>query len=160
VNPRETSIQTPPDEPVIRLQRFFAGPPDLVFRAWTEPALLRRWWGPAGLTLAVCEIDLRVGGGYRFGYRAAGGAESGYGGRYLEIKPGVRLVYTATFDIWPDRECVDALDFVPVTGGTLLSVVSTHQSIEWRDAHVNGGMERGMRDNYGRLDQFLREEQS
>jgi uncharacterized protein YndB with AHSA1/START domain len=158
MNPGELSLQIPPDQPVIRFQRIFAGPPELVFRAWTEPALLQRWFGPADLPLVECEIDLRVGGRYRFVHRAANGRQSSYGGRYLEIEPGVRLVSTVTFGIWPDREHVDALDFLPVTGGTLLSGVSTHQSVEWRDEVVNFGMERGMRDGHAALDRLVKEE--
>jgi uncharacterized protein YndB with AHSA1/START domain len=157
VNAGDLTVQIPPDEPVIRFQRFFAGPPDLVFRAWTEPELLLRWFGPPDIPLVECSVDLRVGGEFRFVHRAANGRESRYGGRYTEIEPGRRLVYRVVYDVWPDRESVEALDFRPVTGGTLLSGVATHRSLAWRDEMVGLGMERGQRAGYARLDLLLKE---
>ncbi|HEY3009576.1 MAG TPA: SRPBCC family protein [Micromonosporaceae bacterium] len=158
--PGDLTIQTPPDEPVIRFQRLVAAPPALVFRAWTEPELLRRWWGPAEYQLIVCEVDLRVGGGYRFVHRGPDGVEYGSRGRYLEVEPGRRLVNTFTRDPAPDRESVDAIDFLAVGGGTLVSGVSRHESIAARDAHVNAGMEGGMRGAYRKLDDLMTQEQS
>lgn len=151
-------IQIPPDEPVIRFQRSVAAPPALVYRAWTEPALLRRWWGPAEMTLIVCDVDLRAGGAYRFVFRDPDGAEHGFGGRYVDLDPGRRVVTTVTFDATPDRECVDTVEFLPVTGGTLVSGVSRHASIAVRDEHVGHGMERGMRSAHHRLDTLMKEE--
>lgn len=64
--PGDLEIETPQGEPLIRFRRFVRAAPDAVFRAWTEPEQLRQWWGPADWDLVVCEVDLRVGGGYRF----------------------------------------------------------------------------------------------
>jgi uncharacterized protein YndB with AHSA1/START domain len=148
-------IETPADEPVIRFRRFVNAPPALVFTAWTDPAALVHWWGPAQWTLIVCEVDLRVGGGYRFVHQTPEGHRHGSSGDYLEIDPGRRLVNTFVFDGTPDRKSVDSTDFLTAPGGTLVSGISRHESITARDDHVNGGMERGMRDTYQRLDEWI-----
>lgn len=148
-------IETPPDEPIIRFRRFVKAPPARIFAAWTDPAALRQWWGPADWTLVVCDVDLRVGGGYRMVHQTPDGKRFGTSGEYLEIVPGRCLVNTFVFDGTPDRKSVDTVEFIAVPGGTLVTGVSRHESIAARDAHVNAGMERGMRDTYRRLDAFL-----
>ena len=153
--PDDLEIEVPPDEPVVRFRRFVKAPPALVFRAWTEPAALREWWGPADWTLIVCEIDLRVGGRYRLVHRSPDGQLHGGSGEYLEIEPGVRLVNTFVFDGTPDRASIDSIDFLPVPGGTVVSGLSRHESITARDEHVQGGMEYGMRETYRRLDEWI-----
>jgi uncharacterized protein YndB with AHSA1/START domain len=158
VIPDGLEIETPPDEPVIRFRRFFRATPERVFAAWTDPEALRHWWGPAGWSLIVCEIDLRVGGRYRHVLRTPDGEQFTSWGEYLEIEPGRRLVNTFVLDITADRHSVDALDFLAEGGGTVLSGESRHESVAARDAHVSGGMERGMREGYGRLDQWIEEE--
>ncbi len=153
--PGDLEIETPADEPLIRFRRFVQAPPELVFRAWTEPAQLKLWWGPADATLVVCEVDLRVGGGYRFVHRTPDGQERGTRGEYLEIERGRRLVDTFVSDGTPDRHSVDTVEFHAVLDGTLVSGTSVHESTEARDEHVNAGMERGMRDAYRRLDEWV-----
>jgi uncharacterized protein YndB with AHSA1/START domain len=153
--PDGLEIETPPGEPVIRFRRAVRAAPAVVFAAWTEPDQLRRWWGPAEWTLVVCEVDLRVGGGYRFVHQDRDGARYGTRGTYLRIEPGALLVNTFTFDGTPGRESTDTVEFRPAGGGTLVCGTSEHESIAARDAHVGGGMERGMRDTYRRLDALL-----
>jgi uncharacterized protein YndB with AHSA1/START domain len=153
--PGDLEIETPADEPLIRFRRFVQAPPDLVFRAWTEPEQLKLWWGPADWTWLVCEVDLRVGGGYRFVHRKPDGEKRGMRGEYLEIDPGRKLVNTFVFDGTPDRHSVDTVEFHSVLDGTLVAGTSVHQSIEARDDHVNVGMERGMRETCRRLDAWV-----
>jgi uncharacterized protein YndB with AHSA1/START domain/dihydrofolate reductase len=149
-------IETPPDEPIIRFRRPVAAAPERVFAAWTEPDQLRRWWGPAEWTLVVCEVDLRIGGGYRFVHQDRDGNRFGTRGTYLQIETGRLLVNTFSFDGTPDRQCVDTVEFRPTSTGTLVCGTSVHASIADRDAHIAGGMERGMRDTYRRLDAHLK----
>jgi uncharacterized protein YndB with AHSA1/START domain len=154
VNRPPLTIEVPPDEPLIVWRRFVQAPPHVVFDAWTRPEHLRNWWGPRWLELLVCEVDLRVGGGYRFVQRAPDGAEHSFHGTYLEIDPPRRLVTTFVYEGGRGHEAVDAIDFEPVTGGTLLHGRSEHDSIDARDAHVEAGMEEGMADALTRLDEW------
>lgn len=149
------TIELPVGEPLIIWQRFFKAPPELVSEAWTQPEHLRHWWGPRWLELTICEVDLRVGGGYRFVQRSPGGVEHGFHGNYLEIDRPRRLVMTFVYEGAPDHQAIDSLDFEPVGGGTLLHGRSEHDSVEARDQHVSAGMEEGMTDAQLRLDEWL-----
>ena len=86
-----TEIEIPADEPVINVRRFFKAPPELVYKALTEPEYLRRWWGPRQLEITECEADLRVGGSWRVVYRAPDGTEFVFGGTFLELDPPRKL---------------------------------------------------------------------
>jgi uncharacterized protein YndB with AHSA1/START domain len=135
-------IETPADEPVIVFRRFVKAPPELVFRAYTDPELLKHWWGPRYLEMTVCEVDLRVGGNYRFVHRAPDGQEFGFHGEYREIEA-------------PHREALDSAVFEAFDGGTMVSGRSMHDSVEARDLHVASGMEQGMNETYERLDEWV-----
>ena len=144
-------IEIPPDEPVVIFRRVIRAAPELVFRMCTEPEHLRRWWGPRHLDLVVCEIDLRVGGRYRFVHRAPDGQEFGFFGKYRVIEPPHRLVQTFVYEGTPDNKAVDTFTFEPVAAGTLIACRTVHSSIAARDAHVASGMEDGLTDSYQRL---------
>jgi uncharacterized protein YndB with AHSA1/START domain len=148
-------LLTPADEPVIVMRRFFAVPPALVFRAWTEPDLFRRWIGPRHLETVVLEMDARVGGSYRFVQRAPDGGEHAFHGDYLEVDAPHRLVSTFVYEPFPDAPSVDTLVLEVVDGGTLSTGTSRHVSLAARDAHVAAGMERGVREGYERLDELI-----
>lgn len=148
-------LDIPPDSPTILIRRFVKAPPELVFTAMTEPRHLRRWWGPRNLELVVCEVDLRVGGGYRFVHRAPDGSEFGFHGSYRELDPPRRVVQTFVYEGAPDHPAVETMELQPVEGGTLLVATSVHDSVASRDAHVASGMEAGMRETYERLDELL-----
>src|SRR5487761_182445 len=92
---------TTPTEREIVLTRVFDAPRNLVFDAYTKPELLKRWFGPRGWSLAVCEVDLKVGGAWRFVVRGPNGADMGMGSIYREIVPSERLVSTESFDDYP-----------------------------------------------------------
>lgn len=148
-------MTAPPGEPVITFRRFVAAPPELVWEAFTKPEHLRNWYGPRALTMPVCEIDLRIGGGYRFVHRAPDGQEFGFHGTYRELDRPRRIVQTWVFDGMPEDEAVETLDFDAVDGGTLLVGTSRHASVEARDQHVANGMEQGARESHERLDELL-----
>jgi uncharacterized protein YndB with AHSA1/START domain len=153
-------ITIPADEPVIAVRRFVKAPPDLVFDAWTKPEHLSRWWGPRRLELVVCEVDLRVGGGYRMVHRAPDGQEFGFHGEYREIDPPHRLVSTFVYEGAPDHMAVETLTLEAMDGGTLLHTSTVHDSTEARDMHVASGMEEGMTESHERLDELLASLQS
>lgn len=150
----ELEIEIPRDEPVVIFRRLVKAPPELVFRMYTEPAHLRRWFGPPHLVLVVCEIDLRVGGRYRFVHRAPDGQEFGFRGEYRLIERPHRLVKSFVYEGTPENEAVDTYSFQSVDAGTLVSCRTVHSSIAARDAHVASGMEDGLTASYRRLDQL------
>jgi uncharacterized protein YndB with AHSA1/START domain len=147
----ELEIEVPRDEPVVIFRRLIKAPPALVFRMYTEPEHLRRWWGPRHLDLVVCEIDLRVGGRYRFVHRAPDGQEFGFSGEYRVIEPPHRLVKSFVYEGAPENEAVDTFVFEAVDEGTLIACRTVHQSIAARDAHLAYGMEDGLTASYQRL---------
>jgi uncharacterized protein YndB with AHSA1/START domain len=148
-------IVTPADEPVILVRRLFRASPAVLFAAWTEPQHLHHWWGPRVLELVVCEVDLRVGGGYRFVERTADGQEHGFHGTYREIEPLQRLVSTFVYEGMPDAEAVQTVTFEGLDAGTLVRVRAVHPSFTARDAHIAGGMEWGLTNSYSRLDEWV-----
>jgi len=142
----------------IVMARNFAAPRDLVFAALTKPDLLRRWYGPHGHRLVVCEIDLRVGGAWRYVVRAPDGSEMVLRGTYTDIDPPGRLVQTeVNEDCWAAAG-VDAIVTYELTdraGQTLLSTTSWYPSTQIRDNVLRSGMERGLGQAYSKLDRAL-----
>ena len=151
---RSATVTLPSDTSIL-ITREFDAPADLVFRAWTEPALVRRWWHANRGEVTLCEIDLRVGGKWRYVMAAADG-EVGFHGEYREIVPDERLVSTEVYEGIPDAEqhaALDTLTLSEVNGRTLLSVLVEHPTKDGRDAHINSGMENGMQDALDLLEQ-------
>lgn len=140
--------------------REFDAPRELVWKAYTTPELLKRWLlGPDGWELAVCEVDLRPGGKYRWEWRkVATGATMGMGGTYVEVaKPG-RLVNTEEFDeAWYPGKMVATLEFLEQGGKTLLQQNFRYDSREGRDMVIKSRMDEGMVASYNRLDDVLAE---
>jgi uncharacterized protein YndB with AHSA1/START domain len=148
-------ITTPADEPVILTSRFFKAPPALIFEAWTTPKHLRNWWGPRALELVTCDVDLRVGGSYRFVHRAPDGQEFAFSGEYLEIDPPHRLVATWVWEGMPDDVAVETLILEAVEGGTIVRSEARHTTLAARNQHIENGMEGGMVETYERLDELV-----
>jgi uncharacterized protein YndB with AHSA1/START domain len=148
---------TTPSEREIAMTRVFDAPRSLVFDAWTKPNLVKRWLGVReGWTLPVCEIDLTVGGSYRFVWRGPDGAEMGMGGVYREITPPDRLVSTEKFDDpWYPGEALDTMVLVEEDGKTTVTVTVLYESQEIRDAVLESGMTRGVAQSYDKLDEVL-----
>jgi uncharacterized protein YndB with AHSA1/START domain len=145
-------VTLPTDEQIL-ITREFAAPKHLVYKAWTTPELVRRWWSGERGEMTLAEIDLRVGGMWRYVMIADGGFEVAFHGEYREIVPNERLVSTEVFEGMPDAAALDTLTLDEVDGRTTLTILVQHSSKEHRDAHINSGMEVGMQEAMDRLEQ-------
>ena len=149
---------TTPSEREIAMTRVFDAPRRLIFDAHTKPELVRRWLlGPPGWTMPVCEIDLRVGGRYRWVWKKEKtGDEMGIGGIYREVAAPERLVATERFDeSWYPGEAVNTLVLVERGGRTTLTQTSLYESRAARDTALQSGMEKGVEVSYDRLAELL-----
>jgi uncharacterized protein YndB with AHSA1/START domain len=148
-----TATVTLPTDEQILITREFDAPKHLVFRAWTTPELVKRWWSGQRGEVTIVEIDLRVGGAWRYVMVANEGFEVAFHGEYLEIVPNERIVSTEVYEGMPDAEAVDTLTLTEVDERTILSVLVQHTSKEDRDAHINSGMEAGLQEAMDLLEQ-------
>ena len=148
-----TATVTLPTDEQILITREFDAPRHLVYRAWTTPELVRRWWSGHRGEMTVAEIDLRVGGAWRYVMIAEGGFEVAFHGEYREIVPDERLVYTEIYEGMPEGEAVNTVTFTEVDGRTTLTDLVQHTVKEHRDAHINSGMEVGMQEGMDLLEQ-------
>ena len=146
-------VTTPTGREIV-LTRVFEAPRHLVFEAFTRPELLQRWFGPRGWSLAVCEVDLRVGGGFRFLLRGPDGRQMGMRGVYREIVPPERPVHMESFDDYPGESQVTAV-FTEQGGRTTLTATVLYPSREVRDMVLKSGMEHGAAESYDRLAELL-----
>jgi uncharacterized protein YndB with AHSA1/START domain len=145
-------VTLPTDEQIL-ITREFDAPKHLVYKAWTTPELVKRWWsGERGKT-TLAEIDLRVGGTWRYVMVADGGVEVAFHGEYREIVPNERIISTEVFEGMPDAEALNTLTLTEQDGRTTLEVLVQHTSKEHRDGHINSGMEVGMQQAMDRLEQ-------
>jgi uncharacterized protein YndB with AHSA1/START domain len=136
-------VTLPTDEQIL-ITREFAASRRLVFTAWTTPELVRRWWSADLGEVTLAEIDLRVGGAWRFVMVTRDGFEVGFHGEYREIVPNERIVSTEVFEGMPDGQALNTLTFTEANGRTTLTILVQHTSKEHRDAHINSGMETGL----------------
>ena len=141
----KATVTLPTDEQIL-ITREFDAPRELVYRAYTTPELVRRWWHAKRGEMTVCEIDLRVGGEWRYVMVAHGDMEVAFHGEYREIVPNERLVSTEVFEGFPDAESLNTLTLTETDGRTRLEILVQHENKEHRDAHVNSGMEDGLQD--------------
>jgi uncharacterized protein YndB with AHSA1/START domain len=148
-----TLTVTRPTDREIVLSRDFDAPRSAIFEALTRPDQLKRWFGPRGWYLVVCDLDLRVGGAWRFVLRGPGGADFGMRGVYREIVPSERLVNTEVYDEGDWADLVVAIDLVEERGRTTLTSTILHPSKEICDA--NTYMEHGVAESYDRLAEYL-----
>jgi uncharacterized protein YndB with AHSA1/START domain/DNA-binding transcriptional ArsR family regulator len=149
----KTSYTTPSAEEIV-ITRVVDAPRSLVFRVFTEPEHIRNWLvGPPGWTMPVCEVDLRVGGGYRYERRQADGAELTITAEYHEISPPERLVTTETWAGWPATENI--VEFTESGGRTTITTTVRYTSEEHRDNALRSGMIEGMESGYVVLDGYL-----
>jgi uncharacterized protein YndB with AHSA1/START domain len=150
----ETFKVTTPSDREIRLTRLFDAPRELVFEAMSQPEHIKRWWGNlgAGYSVPVCEVDLRVGGKWRFVNRHPQGDAEFYG-VYQEIKAPERVVFTEIYAPFPDAESVVTSVLSEENGKTRLTATSKYPSKQVRDMVLSTGMERGAALSYDRLDE-------
>jgi uncharacterized protein YndB with AHSA1/START domain len=134
--------------------RTFNGPARIVFEAWTKPELLKRWWVPksAGISLLSCEADVRVGGRYRFEFGQEGSKPMAFFGRYLEVTPLCRLVWTNDES---EGGAVTTVTFEEKDGKTVVAVHELYPTKEALDAAIAGGMEAGTSETFAQLDELL-----
>lgn len=150
------SITTPTDREIV-LTRTFTAPRALVWDAVTKPEHVRRWYGCAIFTFATCEIDLRVGGSYRYVLRAADGLEHAMTGVYREIAQPERIVHTERYETtgFTSPDALVTMTLIEQGGRTRLQTVILHSNKDNRDAHINSGMENGARETFDRLETLL-----
>ena len=148
-----TATVTLPTDEEILITREFDAPKHLVYEAWTTPELVKRWWSGRRGEVTSAEIDLRVGGMWRYVMVAHRGFEVAFHGEYREIAPTERIVCTEDFERLPVGEALTTMTFTEVDGRTTLTLLVEHTSKEDRDAHINSGMEGGMQEAMDRLEQ-------
>ena len=153
-----TFTVTTPSDREIRMTRLFDAPPALVFEAMTKPEHLRQWWGNLGdgYSVPVCEVDLRVGGKWRFVNRTPKGELAAFYGEYREIHPPDRVVFTEIFEPYPDAVSVVTSVLTEENGKTRMTATVEYPSREIRDMVRATGMERGAGLSYDRLDDLVR----
>jgi uncharacterized protein YndB with AHSA1/START domain len=140
-------VTLPTDEQIL-ITREFDAPKHLVYKAWTTPGLVKRWWNAKRGEVTIAEIDLRVGGTWRY-VMVADGQEVGFHGEYREIVPNERIVSTEAYEGIPDADANATLNTLTLTetdGRTTLTVLVECPSKETRDAIIDSGMEAGMQD--------------
>ena len=157
----DTFKTTTPSDREITLTRLFDAPRHLVFEAMTKPEHVRRWWGilDERYSVTVCEIDLRVGGRWRFVGRGPQG-EFAFHGVYREIVSPERLVYTEIYDPHPDGESVVTQTLAEERGKTRMTITASYPSKDVRDMVLKTGMERGAAISYDRLEDLVGELQA
>jgi uncharacterized protein YndB with AHSA1/START domain len=148
-----TATVTLPTETQILITREFDAPKHLVWRAWTTPELIRRWWAGKRGEVTLVEVDLRVGGRWRYVMTASGGFEVGFHGEYRELEPESRMVSTEIYEGFPDAAALNTATFVERDGRTTLTVLVEHSCQEHRDGHINSGMEGGMQESFDALEE-------
>ncbi len=149
------TVALPTDEQIL-ITREFDAPKHLVYKAWTTPELVRRWWNAKRGEVTTAEIDLRVGGTWRYVMVTDDGFEVAFHGEYREIVPNERIVSTEVYEMpeAPDPEgTLNTATFTEVDGRTTLSILVVAPSKEIRDAIIDSGMEAGMQDAMDLLEQ-------
>jgi len=146
-------VATPTEREIV-MARVFDAPRNLVFDAFSKPELLKRWFGPRGWSLVVCEVDFKVGGKWRFVLRGPDGREMGMRGVYREIAPPERTVHLEMFDDYPGESIVTAV-FVEENGKTTMTATVLYESQVIRDAVIKSGMEHGAAETYDKLAEYL-----
>jgi uncharacterized protein YndB with AHSA1/START domain len=149
-----TAVVTLPTDTQVKITREFDAPRHLVYKVWTTPELIKRWWSANRGEVTVADVDLRVGGTWRWVMMAHGEFEVAFYGEYLEIVPNERLVFTEIYGGMPDAGAVTTLTFTEKDGRTMLTTLVQHEKKEHRDAHINSGMEAGMQDAFDLLEQL------
>jgi uncharacterized protein YndB with AHSA1/START domain len=148
-----TAKVTLPADDQILITREFDAPKHLVYKAFTTPELVKRWWHANRGEMTIAEIDLREGGKWRYVMVAEGDFEVGFHGEYREIVPNERIVSTEVYEGMPDAEAVNTMTLTEADGRTTLEILVQHASKEHRDAHIESGMEAGMQDAMDLLEQ-------
>ena len=154
-----TATVTLPTDEQILITREFDAPKHLVYKAWTTPELVKRWWSGLRGTVTLAEIDLRVGGQWRYVMEANGGFEVAFHGEFREIVENERIVNTEVYEmpgappLAPEDEPVNIVTFTEADGRTTLSMLTQTSSRELRDTIIDSGMEDGMQEGMDALEE-------
>jgi uncharacterized protein YndB with AHSA1/START domain len=150
-----TATVTLPTDEQILIRREFDAPKHLVYKAWTTPELVERWWSGQRGKMTSVEIDLRVGGRWRYVMVASGGFEVAFHGEYREIVPDERIVSTEVYEGAPEAGAVvTTTTFAEVDGRTTLTLLTDAPTKDVRDAIIDSGMETGMQEQMDLLEQI------
>ncbi|HEX2316604.1 MAG TPA: SRPBCC family protein [Thermomonospora sp.] len=153
----ETEFVIEPGRHDIVMTRVFDAPPELVYEAYTDPEIVRRWMGPRKYEMVIDRWDFRPGGSYRY-VHSAEGETHGFRGVFHDTEPGERIIQTFEWEGMPGHVCLETVTFEPVEGDrTKLVAVSVFQSIEDRDGMAASGMEGGASESMDRLAEVLAE---
>ena len=155
---RKATVTLPADDQIL-ITREFDAPKHLVFKAFTTPELVKRWWNAGRGEMTICEIDLKVGGRWRYVMVTSDGFEVGFHGEYREIVPDERIVTTEIYEGLPDGVSeeeggtVNTASFSEADGRTTMTILVQAASKASRDAIIDSGMEAGMQDAFDLLEQ-------
>ncbi len=153
---RPYGLQALPNEPAVEVTRWFDATRSDVFEVWTSEGHLGRLWGPRGMSVRHCEVDLRVGGAYGFQADCPDGSRFELTGRIVELDIPTRLVTSYSVGSDPASEVVEVTTFEDASGGTLVRIVSLHRSCAARDARLADGTAReAMAEQFASLDEVL-----
>ena len=157
VNSDTFKVTTPSEQDIV-ITRLFDAPRRLVYEAMTKPEHVKRWWGILDdrYSVPVCEIDLRVGGKWRFVGRGPHGEGPAFYGVYREVAPPDRVVFTEIYEPFPDTESVVTAVFTEEDGKTRLTATCLYPSKEVRDIVLNTGMTKGAATSYDRLEEVAK----
>jgi uncharacterized protein YndB with AHSA1/START domain len=151
------AVFTMPSDREVVMTRVFDAPRERVWKAYTDPDMIPKWWGPRYLVTTVDKMDLKAGGAWRYVSRAPDGSEYGFHGVYREIVPLERIAWTFEFEGMPGHVSVDTVTFEELEGKTKVTVVSLFETRADRDGMVASGMEKGQTESTERLDELLQD---
>ena len=152
---KHSAAVTLPTDTQILITREFDAPRHLVYRVWTTPELIRRWWSARRGEVTVAEVDLRVGGRWRYAMIAHGGFEVAFHGEFREVVPNERIVRTEVYEAFPEAPAVSTETFTESNGRTTVTMLIEHELKEHRDAHVQSGMEDGLQDALDLVEEII-----
>jgi uncharacterized protein YndB with AHSA1/START domain len=148
-----TATVTLPTDEEILITREFDAPRHLVYKAWTTPELVKQWWSGQQGEMTVAEIDLRVGGRWRYAM-ISDGNEIAFNGEYREIVPNERIVNTEIFELMPGSPALNVVTFTEIDGRTRLDLLVKCETKEVRDGILESGMEVGMQEQMDLLERL------
>jgi uncharacterized protein YndB with AHSA1/START domain len=143
---KHSAVVTLPTDTQILITREFDARRHLVYRAWTTPEFIKQWWSACRGEVTVAEVDLRVGGKWRYAMIAHEEFEVAFHGEFREVVDNERLVRTEIYEAFPDAPALSTETFTESDGRTTLTLLVDHERKEHRDAHVQSGMEDGLQD--------------
>jgi uncharacterized protein YndB with AHSA1/START domain len=154
---RHRAVVSLPSDEQLLVTREFDAPRALVFRAWTTPELIARWWTAGRGEVVSIEVDLRPGGRWRYVMTATAGFEVAFHGEYHDVVPDQRIVSTEVFEGAPDVEALSTTTFHEADGRTTVAILVQHGNRANRDMHLNAGMLDGLQDALDLVEDLLTE---